>query len=68
MENDLFLEALNSHKNKADSTASGHPEDHDASDNNIDTAPEEENETNTVENNQDEDSKGVFFSSNFRSK
>ena len=55
MEKDISLDAINSHKNEADST-----EDHNASDN-IDTVPEEENETNTEEENQDENSKGAFF-------
>ena len=60
MEKDISLDAINSHKNEADSTGSGRPEDHNASDN-IDTVPEEENETNTEEENQDENSKGAFF-------
>ena len=56
MEKDISLDAINSHKNEADSTstASGHPEGHDAINNNIDTAPEEENDINTVEENQDD--------------
>ena len=62
IENDISLKVLNSHKMEADSPASGNPEDHDDSDI-IDTAPDQENENEQVEEIEDEDNKGVQFHS-----
>ena len=56
MENDTLLEVLNS-QNGNHSTASGNPEDHDASD--IDTVPGETIENDQVEENEDEDKTGA---------
>ena len=58
MERDISLEVLN-RKNGADSTPSGSSDDRDDI-NNTDTFPEEENENDTVEENDDEDNKGVI--------
>ena len=60
IEKDISLEVPNSHKMEADTTASGNIDDHVKSDN-IDTGtvPKQENENGQVEENEDEDNKGV---------
>ena len=59
MENETLLEVLNSQKIGSDSTASGNPEDHDASD--IDTVPGEIIENDQGEENEDVDNTGVVI-------
>ena len=58
MEKETLLVVLNSQKIANDSTGSGNRVDHVDSDN-LDTVPEQENENESVEENEDDNNKGV---------